>query len=811
MDSTPSRYLRVCAPAPARRGHLDVASPRASRAAGSDVGADDAGSHANPDAGPGATRDANRDAGLTVAGAAAGIPTITSRWIERHGRPWFPITGEIHYSRIPRERWEETLAQARAGGLNSVATYVFWRHHEPTPGRFRFSGNQDLREFVLLAARHGLDVVVRLGPWAHGEARHGGFPDWVVEWAEESGARLRTDDPEYLRLVRRFYAETIAQLEGLAVQGGGPVIAAQVENELYDQPEHLRTLRRMAEELGLHVPLWTATGWGGAQVPESLLPVYSAYADGFWAGPEEEWPHFSEPHYTHRETRDDLGTGEDVRQALATADGPGQDAGEGSSPSVAAASRPDLPFVTCEMGGGMHVAYHRRPRVTGPDIAALALIKLGSGSVWQGYYMYAGGSHPPAAEDGVAGDQESQATGYPNDLPQVSYDFYAPIGEHGQIRPHHHGLRRQHLWLAEEGERLAQMTTEVGHAGQKDLRWAVRSDGTSGYLFVSTYQPERAALPGRDHVQFTVEFDDGVQVTVPSVPVDVPSGVCAAWPLRLPLAPGVVLRSATAQLVTRVSRQGDDDVVVLVASEGVPPELVVEGRPEVQGPVCTRVHHEPGGPITVVTPESGPGMDCVVRLPGVEVLLLDESSADQLYVLELAGRRRLLFSEDPLYVLPAEGEQPEALVRLSERRHSVVLQGVSPDAVGRWPRAGGPSGRLGAPADFAGAAVLRPQIPQEAFEGTHRLLLRVDFSGDVARAWIGDRLISDHFWHGRVWDMDLTPWRGELSAHGLRLEFLPWIPEAGVWVDPAVRDAPAGVHVRSAELVRVERTLLTAG
>ena len=101
-------------------------------------------------------------------------------------------------------------------------------------------------------------------------------------------------------------------------------------------------------------------------------------------------------------------------------DGPGVDA-----PS--ATDRDDLPFATCELGGGMHVAYHRRPLVSPEDVAALALAKIGSGSVWQGYYMYAGGTQ----RVGPSGtEQESQATGYPNDVPTRTYDFFAPVGEH---------------------------------------------------------------------------------------------------------------------------------------------------------------------------------------------------------------------------------------------------------------------------------------------------------------------------------------------------------------------------------------------
>ncbi len=730
---------------------------------------------------------------------------VTSRYVERGGTPWFPITGEIHYSRLPRHRWNETLGLARAGGLTSVACYVFWRHHEPSPGTFQWTDNLDLRGFIEAAAAHGLDVIVRLGPWSHGEARHGGFPDWLIDWAQEHTVALRTDDPAYLERVRALYRETIAQLRGLTHAEGGPIIGAQVENELYDQPEHLTTLRRMAEELGLEVPLWTATGWGGAQVPETLLPVYSAYADGFWADAQTDWPHFAAPHYQFDETRDDLGTGADVRAAL----------GADDDASEAAVRTSPTPFITCEMGGGMHVAYHRRPRVTGRDIAALAALKIGSGSAWQGYYMYAGGTQ----REVLGGDQESQATGYPNDVPQRSYDFAAPIGEHGQIREHYHLLRRQHLWLQAEGSRLATMTTTVGggSGAPGEPRWAVRSDGYSGWLFASTYQPARVGLPPQQGVQFAVTFDDGETVTVPSRAVDIPAGTWFTWPLRYRLTDDLVLRSATCQVVTRLSRRarqagtpgggqtGDPgrDVVVLCATAGIPPELVLTGHVPVGG--CARgVHTEHDGvEVTVVHVGGEPGAQCRIQLPGVEVILLDEATADRLYVLGEGQQRRLHFSADPVYLDPQTGE----VVRLSQRKDSRVLSDLHPEATAGVPRTGGPADRLTAPDDYSGAAVFCPEIPPEAFGGAHRLLLRVEASFDVGRAWVGDRLISDHFWHGRVWDIDLTDVQQQVAEHGLRLELLPWDPDLGVWVDPAVRDTPAGVHLRAADLIRVERTV----
>ncbi|WP_129789683.1 beta-galactosidase [Promicromonospora panici] len=751
---------------------------------------------------------------------------ITSGSIERAGKPWFPITGEIHYSRLPRDRWSEVLGHARAGGLDTVATYLLWQAHEPQPGQFRWDDNLDLRAFIELAARHGLDVIVRMGPWAHGEARYGGFPDWLVE----RGVATRTNDTDYLELVRRFYGQIIGRLDGLTHVEGGPVVGAQMDNELYDQPQHLAMLRTIAEDLGLRVPIWTATGWGGAQVPESLLPLYSAYADGFWEDSATEWPDFAAFHFRYSEVRDDLTVGADLREAL---DGIVLDPSAVRLKDDAA-----LPFATCELGGGMHAAYHRRPLVTSEDVAALALAKIGSGSIWQGYYMYAGGTQRRGAH---GTEQESHATGYPNDVPTLSYDFHAPVGEHGQVRRHHHLLRRQHLWLATDGSELAAMRTTVGGGSEdpSELRWSVRSDGHRGYLFLTTYQSARRPLDAQPGLQVAVELDDAV-VTVPSRPTDVPVGVSVAWPLRYPLTDGLVLRSATAQLVTRIADDAGE-IVVLSATEGVPVELVLEGDVDVRGAGTAR----PDGGHTAVDLVGAPGPGAFVELPGVRVLVVDEETANHLYRLEIAGRDRLVLADAPVYGfdggLVAHPDTESVTVSLlpapasltSEHAEVVVATAVA-TPWGTWtvrtgagrrtlasglrphaaappePARGGPMDRLSAPRDFSGAARVQLDVPGELVADVDRALMRVTWTGDVGRALVGHEVVSDHFWHGRAWDLDLTPWRERVARDGVTLELLPWRSDTGVWVDPSVRDVPEGITVPSVEIVRVAKVVLVA-
>lgn len=107
----------------------------------------------------------------------------------------------------------------KAGGITVVATYIFWIYHEEEEGQWDWSGNRDLRAFIQLCDNHGLYSYPRIGPWAHGEVRNGGFPDWLLH---KCGAKnVRRDSEPYLSEVRRLYAEISRQIAGLRWRDGG--------------------------------------------------------------------------------------------------------------------------------------------------------------------------------------------------------------------------------------------------------------------------------------------------------------------------------------------------------------------------------------------------------------------------------------------------------------------------------------------------------------------------------------------------------------------------------------------------------------
>lgn len=149
------------------------------------------------------------------------------------GKPFQIISGEIHYARVPRAYWAARLKMAKAMGLNTVATYVFWNIHEPSPGKYDFRGNADLVQFLRDAQKEGLKVLLRAGPYSCAEWEFGGFPAWLMKNPEMPDA-LRTDNPIFMRPVARWIMRLGKEVAPLQIGNGGPIIAVQIENEYGD-------------------------------------------------------------------------------------------------------------------------------------------------------------------------------------------------------------------------------------------------------------------------------------------------------------------------------------------------------------------------------------------------------------------------------------------------------------------------------------------------------------------------------------------------------------------------------------------------
>lgn len=173
------------------------------------------------------------------------------------GKPFQMISGEIHYTRVPREAWRRRMRMAKAMGLNTIGTYVFWNVHEPEKGVFDFSGNNDVAAFVRTAQEEGLWVVLRPSPYVCAEWEFGGYPYWLEK---EPGLVVRSKEKSYLAEYQKYIREVGRQLAPLQVNHGGNILLVQIENEYGSygsDTEYLDINRRMFVEAGFDGLLYT--------------------------------------------------------------------------------------------------------------------------------------------------------------------------------------------------------------------------------------------------------------------------------------------------------------------------------------------------------------------------------------------------------------------------------------------------------------------------------------------------------------------------------------------------------------------------
>jgi len=172
-------------------------------------------------------------------------------------RPFQMISGEMHYSRIPREAWRQRMRMAKAMGLNTIGTYVFWNIQEPEKGKFDFSGNNDIAAFVKTAQQEGLWVVLRPSPYVCAEWEFGGYPYWLQN---EKGLVVRSKERKYLNEYKRYLMALGKQLAPLQVNHGGNILMIQVENEYGSygaDKEYLAINRSIFHEAGFDGLLYT--------------------------------------------------------------------------------------------------------------------------------------------------------------------------------------------------------------------------------------------------------------------------------------------------------------------------------------------------------------------------------------------------------------------------------------------------------------------------------------------------------------------------------------------------------------------------
>lgn len=231
-----------------------------------------------------------------------------------NGQPFVVKAAELHYPRIPKPYWEHRIQMCKALGMNTICLYVFWNAHEPQPGQFDFSGQNDLAAFCRLCQENGMYVILRPGPYVCAEWEMGGLPWWLLK---KKDVRLREEDPYFLERVNLFEEAVAGQVAGLTVQNGGPIIMVQVENEYGSYGESKSYIskvrdivrRHFGHEItlfqcdwssnftlnGLDDLVWTMNFGTGANIDQQfarlkqLRPDSPLMCSEFWSGWFDKW------------------------------------------------------------------------------------------------------------------------------------------------------------------------------------------------------------------------------------------------------------------------------------------------------------------------------------------------------------------------------------------------------------------------------------------------------------------------------------------------------------------------------------------
>jgi hypothetical protein len=768
---------------------------------------------------------------------------VNSLYFIKNGKPWFPVMGEFHFSRFPKSQWEASILKMKAAGIDVLATYVFWIYHEEKEGDFNWKDDNNLKDFLALCKKHKMYVFARIGPWCHGEVRNGGFPDWIVK-----RGNMRKNDSTYLSSVRKFYDQIGLQCKGMYFKNGGPIIGSQIENEYRFNTakglEHLLALKKMAIEAGIDVPYYTATGWPGSNLKQDeFIPVWGAYPEAPWDKKTTKLA--LSDNYLFGTLRNDPAIGSDLL---------------GKQEEITDYKGFRYPYATAEMGAGIQVTYHRRPIITPDDVTAMAYTKIGSGANLMGYYMFHGGSNKFGKLSTL---QESKATNYPNDYPIISYDFQAPIGEFGILKPSFYNFRVLHTFLNEFGSDLATYTAyfsdkmPLNAADANTLRFGVRAKNNSGFVFISQVE-RQLQMNDVEEVQFNLKLNENKNLVFPEKPITIKNNVQAIFPFNMNIE-GLNLQYATAQPLCKI--EGVEPVYVFFEVDGVAPEFVFE-RNKIKDVKVSNAQLN-SFPEKYQFSNLNPGVNCLLEFIGdngkkMRILTLTAEQAKNAYKITDAKQDKLLISNKELLVagnqitisghekvqldiLPKDTKMASTAKWNTEKSNLGLFKTYTSKLEGGemnlpFEEVKDISSYLNfkktIPADsrllittatnsgpqyqtnfsaVAGSKYYLLSIPENK-NGKQHSFLTLNYFGDTGSVYADGKLIADDFYYGKPWNIGIKQSESKVAAKQFLLQIVPLTNEKQIYFEPGIREAisekePAGL--KSGKITFDEKITLT--
>ncbi len=706
---------------------------------------------------------------------------FTNYYMTYDENPVFGISGEFHFSRYSKRFWEQEVLKMKMGGIDIISTYVFWNHHEEVEGCFDFTGRRDLREFVSLCHRHGLWVILRIGPFNHGEVRNGGLPDWLYG----KPYQVRHTNAGFMKATYLLYEKIYEQVATLFYHQGGPIIGVQLDNEYMhscapwemttgvsnewvpvgDEGEtYILALKDMAKAIGIRPAFYTCTAWGGAIAPESVMPLWGGYAYRPWL--------FYRPRDAHPSTE------EYIYQDYHNNDKP---IGHDFEPRYLPESKP---YACCEMGGGMMCSYNYRFQLPYKSVDAMANIKMASGCNFLGYYVFHGGTNPRTR--GYTSLNESQVA-------KISYDYQAAIGEVGQIRESYQRLKSLHYFAKSVAPLLCRMGTVLPEGASAiepqdvdTLRYAIRTDGQSGFVFINNFQDHEEAHE-KENERISIKTDEG-DIEFRGISL-APEENCIL-PFKMQLGK-FMLEKGTAQFISMM--QIDQvDTAIFLCPQGM------------EAKFCFAHLQEP------IVADSTKDFQRFELRDGSHILtliLLSRDLSDRMYLVEGKG---LIFTDGPLIeqegIYKVECMKPETRVgtypiTLSGGwKESIADSGFIDDGAINWGILRNNTISFPLAVETVGPHRYSVNVPVDAFDTRGEYALVVDYEGDMGQAFIRGACIHDQFYNGDLWYIPLEEYRNQLRHEPLTLYITPIKKGVHIQVDTSM----AGRH----ETVEQEQAML---
>jgi len=724
------------------------------------------------------------------------------------GRRTFLFGGDFNYTRTPRREWRDRLLKMKAAGMNCVTFYITWAYHEPVEGHVDFSGDRDVGAFLDLIHEIGMYAITRHGPFVHGEWRNGGLPEWLLE--KLGSERVRTNDPTYLEITRGWYDRQMAVIVPRLATRGGPIVIVQLENELgsagskgddiargssdpQENARHVLHYYNIIKEHGVDVPVIDISNWPGKEdaIP-NLVDTGGGYPACCFGCDGDVYPINKQRWAEH-----------------------------------------DRPYITIETGSSMFVRFYDLPpyrntsSFQGPIIdpamlEALCLGHLAEGAAGINLYMVTDGQHGNHPDGGTNGERM---------LPERDVNFQSPITVTGRLRESYRWMKRLGWMLRSFEQELLRAEPNYDWAVARSYGKSHPGVEQTGDLFENYHRDDLKLSADLNHV-YTLDSaartTRGLNLSEPNFlilrntsrraaawrrdvrietsPRGIPCETSREYPARtqfnlppnqnriLPfyvrIQPRTFLEYSTAELLDRRSFADSTQIVLhAAANESFETAIVAERSCVVRTRgECLPLWETPN----TVTLIGRTGTGIVVTVLDldhpVRIVHLNRERAGDVW--DISSPFGALVASCTATVLQshADSDACTSSVQLELRRPDFSLwiltpsEPLAPGLTGNFDAEFGVFEGMGEVEDWPAKTLIwrkrregsrliwEADVASDFLHGTRDVVLVTKYQGACARAYLGNRLISDHYFGSFLqWEIGLRDSLAGLEV--LRLEF----------------------------------------